>query len=132
MSGNFKKYCSEAVSVILLTCFLFTSLGFCINISKYCESDEASCCCIQHGNNVNESSSIEKKCCCEIKEMTDQPAMINPGLTESSLKNILHASCLNTGTNLYCSDFEKSPCLIFSLKSPSKEKIHILNSNFRI
>ena len=132
MQNGIYKYYLKVFSIILLISFLNVNMGLCGLVISNCESEETSCCCSNHGD-TSSPENIEKECCCVIKEMSSQPAEVNQGLTQSIQKNILQSFSNNyTEMTIGISDFNKGYIRVLSFHSPPKEKIHILNSNFRI
>lgn len=132
MQKRIHKYYLKVFSIILLISFLNINMGLCGLVIINCESEETSCCCKHHDNSDSARLNLEKKCCCEVKEMTRQPADINLTLTESFQKNPLPVSYIYSDREIVNSDFILSYTAVLSFHSPPGEKIHIVNSNFRI
>lgn len=132
MSGKSKKYYLNILSVVMLISFLNVNLSLCTIIADSCSMDKTSCCCKDSEQKTSTAVKLEKKCCCEIKEMTNQPADINLSLTESISKNLSHTSEVYSVITFNNDNFNSGYFKVLSFHSPPKEKLNILNSNFRI
>ncbi|MEO8446023.1 MAG: hypothetical protein ABI528_00930 [bacterium] len=129
MPKIFSTYFLKALSLILLSGFLFTNLSFCEILTESCTPETLSCCCKQHEQ--SREVSYQKSCCCEVKQAPVQAesSALNTQILTKITPEDVHLPVNHLYSNYNFSDSDQHPV---PYHPPPDSDLNILYSVLRI